>query len=586
MAHPDDKIGPYTLVQEIGRGHFGIVWLAEKRTTIATTRFALKMARDDNVDLEAFRQEAAIWVQASGHPNVLPIIEADVYAGQVVIVSEYAPDGSLTNWLRRHGGKAPYVETAVEMGLQILAGLEHLHDQRIIHRDIKPDNILLQRGTPRLADFGLARLHRLDSYSAAVKGTFLYMAPEAFNRKRNEQTDVWSVGVVLYQMLTGWLPYEEPDLTTLVGAIINRDPAPLPALVPESLRRVVAGALQRAPSQRYKSAAEMRRALLVVSREIRDPALPSTLEDVPPVGLIQSPPAGRSLTGNDTLRFDERPIVPSIEALSIAPPAEVAPQESSIPGSIHRSTPQPSLPPRTGSKKIFIKPLIAVASLFVIAAIYLYWARPFTRWLKPQVSCVKSADREIQYYEAEYAVLSGGAREDRQHLGFFGLGYVSGYGVESLPTAVTGVDGPSTTFWVDAASDGQYRVDLCYGNGNDSPRTLTIYVNDEFVKRTTLPNAARWNIWLTQAETLPLRAGRNAISYRKSEYSDGEVNLDFIGIGPLIASKKPSPLQSSPSASPSPLPSAPKPSRRRANKEVRLSQREIKALEDMHEPNF
>jgi hypothetical protein len=203
-----------------------------------------------------------------------------------------------------------------------------------------------------------------------------------------------------------------------------------------------------------------------------------------------------------------------------------------IPGSVHRSTPEPSLSPRAGSKKIPIKPLIALASLFVIAAIYAYWSRPSTRQLESPQSCLKSAGGGMRYYEAEDAVLSGGAREDREHLGFSGLGFVSGYGVESLPAAAIGVDGPSTTFRVDVPSDGEYQVDLCYGNGNDSPRALTIYVNGERVKQTILPNVAqRWNVWLTQTETLPLRDGRNTISYQKSEYSDGEVNLDFIGIG-------------------------------------------------------
>jgi serine/threonine protein kinase len=101
---PERKLGPYTLVSKIGRGAFGVVWLAEKRSSIATTRFALKLPRDEDIDLEAFKQEATIWLQASGHPNVVPMIEADVYDEQVVIVSEYVTDGSLAAWLRQHGG--------------------------------------------------------------------------------------------------------------------------------------------------------------------------------------------------------------------------------------------------------------------------------------------------------------------------------------------------------------------------------------------------------------------------------------------------------------------------------------------------
>src|SRR5919205_2965304 len=228
MTQSQDKIGSYTLISKIGSGGFGVVWLAEKRTAIATTRFALKLARHEDVDIEVFKQEAAIWAQVSGHPNVLPIIEADIYDGQIVIVSEYAPGGSLMDWLQRNGGRAPSIEAAVEMAAEILDGLEHLHEQRIIHRDLKPDNILLQRETPRLADFGIARVIKTDSYSKAVTGTFAYMAPEAFNGKRNEQTDVWSVGIILYQMLAGRLPYDQQDIVAFVGAIIKNDPPPLP----------------------------------------------------------------------------------------------------------------------------------------------------------------------------------------------------------------------------------------------------------------------------------------------------------------------------------------------------------------------
>ncbi|HEY0323046.1 MAG TPA: protein kinase [Pyrinomonadaceae bacterium] len=271
MAQSQDKIGSYTLINKIGSGGFGVVWLAEKRTSIATTRFALKLARNEDVDIEVFKQEAAIWAHVSGHPNVLPIIEADIYDGQIVIVSEYAPGGSLMNWLQKHGGRAPSIEAAVEMTTEILDGLEHLHEQRIIHRDLKPDNILLQRETPRLADFGIARVIKTDSYSKAVTGTFAYMAPEAFNGKRNEQTDVWSVGIILYQMLAGRLPYDQEDIVALVGAIVGHDPPPLPDSVPESLRRIVGRALNRNPSERYQSAAEMRLDLRPVRYELWQP---------------------------------------------------------------------------------------------------------------------------------------------------------------------------------------------------------------------------------------------------------------------------------------------------------------------------
>lgn len=167
MFRPEDKIGPYVLVRQLGRGAFGVVWLAEKRTAITTTSFALKVAIDQEPDLDAIRQEANLWKQAAGHPNVLPIIEADIYDGYVVIVSEYAPHGSLEDWVTRSAGPLA-IDKSAEIVSGVLGGLQHLHMQGIIHRDLKPANILFQGETPRLADFGIARVLKTNSYSATV----------------------------------------------------------------------------------------------------------------------------------------------------------------------------------------------------------------------------------------------------------------------------------------------------------------------------------------------------------------------------------------------------------------------------------
>src|SRR5215210_273724 len=206
MFREGSQIGHYTLIRTLGRGGFGEVWLAERRAKFVTTKVAVKLPHDEQIDHETIKQEATLWEQASGHPNILPIIDADEYDGQIVIVSEYAPDGSLEDLLKKNGGSLP-MKQAIEMAIGILSGLEFLHFRKIIHRDIKPANILLQGETPRLADFGISRVMRTNSMSANLTGTPYYMAPEAFDRKRNVQTDIWSVGVVLYQMLKGELPF-------------------------------------------------------------------------------------------------------------------------------------------------------------------------------------------------------------------------------------------------------------------------------------------------------------------------------------------------------------------------------------------
>lgn len=260
MFSAGQQIGTYILVQRIGRGGFGEVWLAERKSKFVTTKVAVKLPLDEQVDADAIRQEATLWEQASGHPNVLPIIDADEYDGQIVIVSEYTPDGSLEDLLKKNGGSLP-IKQAVEMAIGILSGLDFLHSRNIIHRDIKPANILLQGETPRLADFGISRLMRTNSLSVNITGTPYYMAPEAFDRKRNVQTDVWSIGVVLYQMLKGELPFSAENITDLLSIIVREEPQPLPDTVPPQLQKIVSKALAKNPTQRYKAAREMRQDL-------------------------------------------------------------------------------------------------------------------------------------------------------------------------------------------------------------------------------------------------------------------------------------------------------------------------------------
>jgi serine/threonine protein kinase len=300
MPKASDQIGPYTLLTKLGRGAFGIVWLAERRSRITTTKVALKLPIADEVDLAAVKREADVWAQASGHPNVLPIIEADVYGEHVAIASEYAPDGSLESWLERYHGKAPSLEVALDMTSGILAGLEHLHAQSIIHRDLKPANILLQRGIPRLSDFGISRVLKTTSHNSAVAGTPAYMAPEAFDGKRSRQTDLWSVGIILYQLLAGKLPFPQPDMASLLAGIITRDLEPLPASIPMPLQRIVERALKKYPDERYGSATEMRRALRDATQ-----SLPISDRD-----LVHDAPT-ISMARTDTLPSDNEILVPT-----------------------------------------------------------------------------------------------------------------------------------------------------------------------------------------------------------------------------------------------------------------------------------
>ncbi len=206
MFYEGLQLGEYTLVEKLGHGGFGEVWLAEKEDEY----FAVKLPHKNQVNWKQITQEIGLWTLCGKHRNVMPLVGARNFNGQIAIISEYAPDGSLEDLLREKG-KLSELE-AVEMTIGILEGLQHLHESGIIHRDLKPANILLDGKTPRLADFGISRIISADSLSETVSGTWAYMAPECFDGKRNVQTDIWAVGVIIYRMLFGELPFPQKDM--------------------------------------------------------------------------------------------------------------------------------------------------------------------------------------------------------------------------------------------------------------------------------------------------------------------------------------------------------------------------------------
>ncbi len=261
MYRPNEKIGPYTLVKRLGQGASGIVWLAERRGALLTTQVALKLPFDEEANLETITKEAQVWLAATGHPNVLPVIEADMYDGQVVIVSEYASGGTLKDWLDKNGGQAPSVEAAIAMVNGILAGLEHLHVKGLVHCDLKPSNVLLQGDIPRITDFGVSRTLKATVHTKHLSGTPAYMPPEAIDGKLSKLSDLWAAGVILYVMLAARLPFPQQSMGPLMLAIQHQDPDPLPSSVPPELQRVIAQSLEKDPLRRYTSASEMRSAL-------------------------------------------------------------------------------------------------------------------------------------------------------------------------------------------------------------------------------------------------------------------------------------------------------------------------------------
>lgn len=273
MPTQGEVIGPYTLIRSIGRGAMGDVWLAEKRGGIIVTRLALKLPRKVDIDADRMRAEATHWTKVTGHPNVLPLIDAMEIDEYVVIASEYVEEGSLAGLIRPNGGTPLKPQVAVDICIGVLAGLEHIHKNKVIHRDIKPENILLQHGIPRIADFGIASLRTSESRTTTVAGSVPYMAPEAFEFVRNEKTDLWSTAVVLYLLLSGTFPIVLRDLSDLAScmrAILHEDVVPLSNALglPEKLRAVVGQALNKDPAKRFSSASQFKERLRDAAGEL------------------------------------------------------------------------------------------------------------------------------------------------------------------------------------------------------------------------------------------------------------------------------------------------------------------------------
>lgn len=279
-----DRVGFYQIVRELGRGGMGVVYLAED--TRLDRQVAIKALppelASDPVRLERFEREAKT-LATLNHPNLAGIYGVEEQDGARYLILEYVAGESLGDVLDR--GPLP-VQDALEYAVQIAAGVEAAHDAGIIHRDLKPANIVITPdGIAKVLDFGLARIDEGGSSSGtldaetlsmqraqhsptiegAILGTAAYMSPEqARGRRVDKRTDIWSFGVVLYEMLTGASPFRGETASDSIGAVLHKgiDLSGLPAGMPTGVVRVLERCLERDKNQRYRDIGDVRIELL------------------------------------------------------------------------------------------------------------------------------------------------------------------------------------------------------------------------------------------------------------------------------------------------------------------------------------
>ena len=271
------QFGSYVILDSLGVGGMGEVYLA--RDTRLDRTVALKVLSpdisQDKRRMQRFRQEAKV-ASSLNQPNILTVFEFGEIDGLTFLATEFIDGETLRALIHGKRLKLPEI---LDISIQVLSALDAAHEARIVHRDIKPENVMLRRrdSLVKVLDFGLAKVTENRSHSGSyetdteavtefrtapgvIMGTINYMSPEqAQAREVDVRTDIWSTGVMIYEMVTGVLPFKGATTSHTIVQILEKDPAPVRKLarVPAEFDRIVSKAMAKRPDDRYQTANEM-----------------------------------------------------------------------------------------------------------------------------------------------------------------------------------------------------------------------------------------------------------------------------------------------------------------------------------------
>jgi serine/threonine-protein kinase len=249
-------IGKYRILSPLGSGGFGSVFLAED--TWIDKKVAIKVPHKQQIDFGELLKEPRLLASLS-HPNIVTVLTAEKEDGVFFIVMEYVTGGTLERIIDSEG--ALELSRALDFACQMCNAVDHAHQVGILHRDLRPGNMLVSdSGLLKVTDFGTSRFLEIAAHGTTVIGSPPYMAPEQFYGKAVFASDLYSVGVTMYQMLTGDLPYATPtpaDIERLMRGELVTPPRVRNARIPKSINDIVLRALAPDPTQRYQRAADL-----------------------------------------------------------------------------------------------------------------------------------------------------------------------------------------------------------------------------------------------------------------------------------------------------------------------------------------
>ncbi len=261
MFFRGQTVGKYRIISTLGSGGFGTVYLAED--TWIDKKVALKVPHRQGMDFGELLREPRLLASLS-HPNIVTVLTAERQDDVFFIVMEYVPGETLEAIIEREG--ALDLTRALDYTCQICNAVDHAQKQGIIHRDLRPGNVLVTaQGMLKVADFGTSRFLEIAAHGTTVIGSPPYMAPEQFQGKAVFASDIYSLGVTMYQMMTGELPYHTPapnDLERLMRGELTSPPRMRNPKLPKAISDIVMKAMAPEITERYQRAGDLLDAVL------------------------------------------------------------------------------------------------------------------------------------------------------------------------------------------------------------------------------------------------------------------------------------------------------------------------------------